>query len=166
VTAAYTTCGTEGSDTWSIHSANPGTVFTFFGGAGDDSVCVMPGLDVVVIFYGGDGNDTVGTCDVSTRQTRAPASGSDRTTASGSAAARVISFGEGGNDVLVGGSAADRLVGGEGVDVLQGFAGNDRLSGGAEADRLSGGGGADRLKGGPGNDSCLGGGGSDTKKSC
>lgn len=52
-------------------------------------------------------------------------------------------WGQGGNDLLVGGAFAD---------VLGGGAGNDTLTGGAGADTLSGSTGADRLSGGLGDD--------------
>jgi len=47
-------------------------------------------------------------------------------------------FGEGGNDVLTGGSAADVLAGGPGLDTLIGRGGNDRLYGEADNDTSSG----------------------------
>jgi Ca2+-binding RTX toxin-like protein len=46
-------------------------------------------------------------------------------------------YGEGGNDVLEGGSKADTLVGGPGKDQLVGRAGRDTFDGGAGNDRLS-----------------------------
>lgn len=43
-------------------------------------------------------------------------------------------YGEGGDDVLTGGSAIDSLHGGDGADILQGGGGGDTLEGGAGAD--------------------------------
>jgi Ca2+-binding RTX toxin-like protein len=88
-------------------------------------------------------------------------------------------YGEGGHDILKGGSADDRLDGGPGPDELGGGSGNDRLYGatfqdpgaGADVDRLAGGsgddwlfgsGGADQVDGGPGADQLEGAGGGDT----
>jgi Ca2+-binding RTX toxin-like protein len=88
-------------------------------------------------------------------------------------------YGEGGQDILEGGSADDRQDGGPGPDELDGGSGNDRLYGatfqdpgaGADADQLAGGpgddrlfgsGGADRVDGGPGADQLEGAGGADT----
>ncbi|MCL6285506.1 M10 family metallopeptidase C-terminal domain-containing protein [Ruegeria sp. 2012CJ41-6] len=74
--------------------------------------------------------------------------------------------GGGGNDVIVGNSAANQLDGGAGNDDMNGGVGNDRLIGGFGNDRLfgaddqdwlSGGDGADKLHGGLGNDTLLGG---------
>jgi serralysin len=46
----------------------------------------------------------------------------------------VLAFGEGGNDVLIGGSAADILVGGDGNDSFTGNGGRDFMIGGIGAD--------------------------------
>ena len=51
--------------------------------------------------------------------------------------------GGGGNDVLIGNSAANTLLGGLGKDSLEGDAGNDTLDGGAGNDTMSGGAGND-----------------------
>ena len=70
-------------------------------------------------------------------------------------------FGYGGNDTLIGGSAADyldggdgndSLVGGDGADTINGGAGNDTIEGGAGDDWIFAGGGVDRVLGGDGND--------------
>jgi Ca2+-binding RTX toxin-like protein len=53
-------------------------------------------------------------------------------------------FGEGGHDMLVGGSKADKLDGGNAGDVLKGGRGADRLDGGQGDDRLNGGKGTDQ----------------------
>lgn len=109
--------------------------------------------------------------------------GNDQVFATDTRIATMIS-GEGGHDLLVGGSAddlidggsgVDRVVGGlghdmlrggdgddflygrEGNDVLVGGAGNDVLEGGAGLDILIGNTGADRLLGGAGDDLLIGG---------
>lgn len=71
----------------------------------------------------------------------------------------------GGNDLLIGSSAAERLVGGGGDDRVYGGGGNDRLIGdgffrGGD-DRLDGGAGNDKLWGELGRDRLLGGSGRD-----
>jgi Ca2+-binding RTX toxin-like protein len=52
-------------------------------------------------------------------------------------------WGQGGDDLLVGGARGDVLAGGSGDDTLTGGAGADKLTGAAGADRLSGGTGDD-----------------------
>ena len=52
-------------------------------------------------------------------------------------------FGEGGNDVISGGSGADMIFGDDGDDRLLGEAGNDMIEGGAGDDRIFGGDGDD-----------------------
>jgi Ca2+-binding RTX toxin-like protein len=65
--------------------------------------------------------------------------------------------GNGGNDVLTGGSGASTVDGGPGNDILLGgtgsLDGNDTVTGGAGDDRVGGGRGADTLNGGDGIDS-------------
>lgn len=51
---------------------------------------------------------------------------------------RLVAHGNGGNDVISGGSAADRLFGEAGNDRLFGEEGNDLLDGGEDTDRLDG----------------------------
>jgi len=103
--------------------------------------------------HAGDGNDQVYGTDL-----RTPA--------------RML--GEGGHDLLVGGSADDLLDGGDGIDRLVGGAGNDTILGGGSTDYayggegndlLVGGDGDDYLEGGLGNDLLLGGYGADYMKS-
>ncbi|MFN0017546.1 MAG: cadherin domain-containing protein [Pirellulaceae bacterium] len=69
--------------------------------------------------------------------------------------------GEGGDDLLVGGSGRDVLIGGEGNDRLEGNSGDDRLEGGNGNDYLKGWDGDDRIFGGSGNDIICGGNGND-----
>ncbi|RYD85721.1 MAG: calcium-binding protein, partial [Verrucomicrobiaceae bacterium] len=57
-------------------------------------------------------------------------------------------FGEGGNDMITGGSGADFLDGGTGNDRLSGRGGMDNLTGGDGADILTGGDGDDQVSGG------------------
>jgi len=61
--------------------------------------------------------------------------------------------GNGGNDVIWGGSGSDWLKGGNGSDTLYGNAGNDVLVGGDDTDIIWGGSGTDALVGGNASDS-------------
>jgi len=61
-------------------------------------------------------------------------------------------YGNGGNDVLTGGSQANSLYGGNDNDTLNGLGGDDYIQGDAGADTLNGGAGDDRLIGGTGFD--------------
>ena len=61
--------------------------------------------------------------------------------------ARLVGFGDNGDDALSGGSLGDLLFGGAGADLLKGFGGDDRLEGGTGADVLDGGDGDDELFG-------------------
>ena len=65
-------------------------------------------------------------------------------------------------NVLSGAQGADTLNGGRGEDTLDGGEGDDVLFGGTQADVLDGGAGADSLLGGNGNDTVAGGSGTDT----
>ena len=82
-----------------------------------------------------------------------------------------IAYGNGGDDVLVGGRNYDELYGGDGNDDVDGGdfddqvygdAGNDLVSGGAGLDSVYGGAGDDYVSGGRGDDSVLGEDGNDT----
>jgi len=113
----------------------------FFGGPGDDTIGTNQSPDAFfqIEAYGGSGNDTIN--------------------------------GSGANDLLYG-DTADAFIGlptlsnpslapydasGDGNDVLMGFAGNDMLVGNGGNDQLFGGSGADTLDGGAGNDFLYGG---------
>ena len=62
------------------------------------------------------------------------------------------SWGDLGNDTLIGNGKHDRLRGGEGDDKLKGKTGDDRLNGGDHNDHIDGGKGDDTLVGGSGAD--------------
>lgn len=67
----------------------------------------------------------------------------------------------GGNDVIVGNSAANGLSAGSGDDTVNGGEGNDAISGGSGLDQLGGDGGFDLLEGGEGDNLLSGGAGGD-----
>lgn len=70
-------------------------------------------------------------------------------------------YGEGDNDVLVGGDADDTLQGGNGNDRVQGGKGVDHIDGGADVDTLNGDPGNDIITGGAGDDQIQTGSGDD-----
>ncbi len=104
------------------------------GGAGNDRfVATGPANARPVFMYGGAGNDTL----------------------RGTGAGRIIAYGGGGNDRLIGGASNDRLFGGAGHDWIHGGAGNDYLNGGASHDWIHGGSGSNTFIGGLGNDDII-----------
>lgn len=122
--------GTPASDVVYIWSGSSnGEVFVWMNDTFYGSYMMSPGDQVNV--YGGEGNDQIFATDA-----RFP----------------MNIFGEGGHDLITGGSAADMLDGGEGVDRLWANAGNDLVLGGDGDDFLFGVEGDDILVGGNGND--------------
>ncbi len=122
--------GTSDADTiylWSGATAE--TVYVWLNGQQSGPFVMAAGGRVRV--FAGDGNDQIFATDL-------------RVSAS--------LFGEGGHDLITGGSASDLLDGGEGVDRLWANQGNDLLRGGAGDDYLFGREGNDILLGGEGND--------------
>jgi hypothetical protein len=65
-------------------------------------------------------------------------------------------YGNGGNDILVGGQGQSFLKGGNGNDILRGRGGNDYVHGDSGNDRMYGGNGIDVLRGFSGNDEIFG----------
>lgn len=131
--------GTPGADTiylWSGSNANE--VFVWMNGVSYGShVFGQNGSPVV---YGGDGNDRIFATD----------------------ARRGVSiFGQGGHDLITGGTKNDLLDGGDGVDRISGGPGDDLIRGGAGNDVLYGEQGNDVILGGEGNDTVDGGEGAD-----
>jgi Ca2+-binding RTX toxin-like protein len=111
------------------------SVLQVAGSSGDDIVTVLDSgtaVDTPIVFVGDDGDDRF-----------------DASLATG-----VVNLtGNGGDDVLFGGSANDTLNGGSGKDELVGNAGDDLVQGqGSTGDTLDGGDGNDTLNGGSGND--------------
>lgn len=111
--------GRNGDDQIYIDSLD--TVFS--GGDGVDSLFLLDGgnfnIDLSAtsfeFAYGGDGNETLN------------AAGRASTGAS---------YGQGGDDLLIGGNVADLLDGGEGDDRMSGFGGDDFLFGGGGMDQV------------------------------
>ncbi|MGB7484560.1 MAG: calcium-binding protein, partial [Phormidesmis sp.] len=90
--------------------------FAIQGEGGNDSLKIgnLAKTDVQLVqFSGGDGNDLL--------------NGSDTHTT-------INATGDGGHDVLIGGSADDMLDGGSGKDIISGGGGDDLLTGGLQAD--------------------------------
>jgi len=90
------------------------------------------------------------------------ASGNDYILIYGSAGVPNYSYGDAGDDHIIGSINPDIMIGGLGVDWLEGWNGADTLYGGDGGDTLDGGDGDDMLYGGAGNDSLTGGNGIDT----
>jgi serralysin len=169
--------GDEGNDTL-IGGAGTDKLF---GGSGEDSFVVSGSDDLLDIFDGGLGTDTIevtGTGSVTLAGFNATASSieawqGNRQAVLGNSSANVFNFsgltsvtGLGyvdagsGNDKITGTGFADDLRGNAGT--LTGGDGNDTLSGGADSDNLNGGGNNDTITGGAGKDILTGGDGSDT----
>jgi Ca2+-binding RTX toxin-like protein len=85
------------------------------------------------IYYGGDGNDTIG----------------------GNNNGETM-YGEAGNDFIYGEGGNDSIDGGAGDDVIWGYAGNDSMEGGSGNDYLQGDTGDDTMIGGEGKDTLMG----------
>ncbi|MDR9838196.1 calcium-binding protein [Herbaspirillum huttiense] len=103
--------------------------------------------DLLVKFYAGAGNDTMG--------------GSVRNDTLWGGTGNDTLWGYEGNDTLYGEEDNDELIGGAGNDVLDGGSGNDTLFGQVGNDTLIGAEGNDELQGGDGNDALHGGAGHD-----
>lgn len=116
-----------------------------------------------VIVYSGDGNDQVFATDARYSVSLFGEGGHDLMT--GGSADDLLDGGDGvdrlwagnGNDLLLGGDGDDYLYAGEGNDVLIGNRGNDYLDGDLGRDLMIGGEGQDYLKGGSGEDLLIGG---------
>jgi Ca2+-binding RTX toxin-like protein len=138
---------------------SPLSTFTLSRGGADDAITfTATGIDVgddgdedvsgtlatpTVRIMGGEGNDTIDA-------TRYPE--------------RVVLYGNGDNDTLVGGPNRDTLFGGAGDDLLDGGLNNDSLSGGPGTDDEIGGAGNDLFRqdgSSNGSDTIIGGGGID-----
>lgn len=143
-----------------IVQGTPGTdyIYVWTNGAGQPMVWIAGqvygaftlGAGGRVIVYGGEGSDYIYATDSS---------------------APVMIYGQGGHDVITGGSADDNIDGGAGFDRISGMAGNDTLlagdngallDGGAGNDLLVGGAADDYLFGREGNDLLIGGNGHDS----
>ena len=139
---------------------------TYEAGGGNDTLTTFVEISAfdheTTRFFGGPGDDTIGTNQ------------------SPDAFYRIEAYGGSGNDLIYGGGDTDLLNGdtadaftlyptlsnpslapydtsGDGDDILMGFAGNDTLNGNGGNDQLFGGSGADTLDGGDGNDFLYGG---------
>jgi len=125
----------------------------FTGGALDDVVCGLNGIDTIEggggddVLYGQGGNDTL-------------RGGANDDRLYGGAGEDKL-HGDGGMDRLFGGLEKDVLAGGTGNDYLYGHDGNDELKGEADDDQLFGEDGNDSLDGGAGDDTLYGGPGND-----
>ena len=123
--------GTAGTDyiyVWS-GAANQ-QVFAWFAGTVYGPYTVAPGGTRVRVF-GGDGSDYIYATD---------------------ARVSVQIHGEGGHDLITGGTASDLLFGGDGTDRISGLGGDDLIRGEGGSDYLYGNAGNDLLLGGDGDD--------------
>lgn len=111
---------------------------TLNGLSGNDTIRVLPTLDLPVVINGGDGHDSI----------------------DGGAAGDTINGGKG-RDTIHGMGGRDIIHGGADIDFLFGDSKGDRIWGDAGADFIDGGSGDDRLDGGLGVDSIYGSGGND-----
>ncbi|MEZ6119771.1 MAG: calcium-binding protein [Pirellulaceae bacterium] len=109
-----------------------------------------------ILAKGGEADDSISLVGVKIATTLEGGNGNDQLRADGATSAALTLSGDGGNDVLEGGSGADTLKGGAGNDTLKGFGGNDTLEGENDNDSLLGGDGNDTLRGGSGNDTLVG----------
>lgn len=148
-----------------IFDATTAEVEFVAGGSGKD-VLTAGGSLTGVIFYGGDGDDSLtggNGNDVLVGQV-----GAD--TVIGGFGNDVLNGGEGddhlsgelGNDTVYGGTGNDWVNGGDGDDSVSGDEGADAIFGGNGADYLYGGEGDDVISGDDGNDTLIGQAGSDT----
>lgn len=129
------------------------------GGAGADTMdggensdeYVVDGLDIVTdtgtvggdkVTIGNAAGDSISTAGWSGIEIINGNVGNDTIDAS-SSTTNLLIRGQGGNDVIIGGSGNDVLLGGAGNDTIHGGAGNDTILGGADDDLLSGGDGDD-----------------------
>ncbi len=140
-----------------------GNANSLLGLAGDDRIEGRAGDDAL---DGGEGNDTLEFRFASKRvqvhlgKGTSEGEGADILSGfenvRGTAKADTIN-GDGGPNVIVGGSGGDDLFGRDGPDVLRSGAGKDRSSGQQGNDQIAGGKGKDQLDGGDGEDRCKGG---------
>lgn len=137
--------GTDQADVASVWEGHKGEIFAHLNG---QSIRCQPGVQKIV-FQGRKGDDRF------VNLARIPSE----------------AFGDGGNDILIGGPSRDTFHGGVGNDVLRGNsgddwlfgdAGNDTLHGNAGNDTLVGGEHADLIYGNAGDDAISGGRGNDT----
>ncbi|HMP55050.1 MAG TPA: calcium-binding protein, partial [Novosphingobium sp.] len=148
----------------------PASAGTFNGGLGNDTLAGALRLFGGQTFIGGGGGGTdtlildASDTGLTFNLSFAAASGTIATqsllgvatSSSYSGFSRFAFTASGGNDSLLGGSAADTLSGGGGSDTIRGGLGNDELSGGSGNDSLVGGAGSDTLRGDAGDDRIFG----------
>lgn len=135
--------GTEGDDRISIGSSGDGTAIDLGpapepfpdGSAASEIDLRVHARFLSLVVKAGEGND----------QVVAGGPMLDSTDLEGPLKGATSIYGEGGNDVIVGGSSTDYLDGGTGADVLRGGPGADQLFGGPGLDDFFGEGGNDDL---------------------
>lgn len=132
------------------------------GSTSDDTVTLdaslSPDFTGTVTFFGGDGNDSFDSSDVSLNTSFSGGAGNDSLTGGGGV--DVFNGGDG-DDSATGGAGDDNLTGGGGTDIFFGNEGNDFLNGNSGSDTLAGGDGNDTILGGSGTDILDGNSGSD-----
>lgn len=153
--------GTASADTVYLWTNHTGQQFVWLNGEQVGPITMAAGGRVIV--YGGDGNDQIFATDNALPVTIYGQGGHDLIT--GGSADDIIDGGDGrdriwagpGNDLIFGGAGTDSIDGREGNDVLLGGDGDDYLYGGTGLDVLIGNTGGDRLDGGDGDDLLIGG---------
>lgn len=136
-TKVVTVTGTEAADWAKVLAPTPGQVEVQFSGIETQTFAQLDVSRVVFSARGGD--------DWFRNDTTVPS----------------FFYGQGGNDIAIGGFGVDRFRGGPGADNLSGGDGDDYLNGDSENDSLDGGNGNDAIEGFTGDDSIQGGAGND-----
>lgn len=134
--------------------------------SGDGNDTIIASLDIPLLAFGGDGDDTLIGGDLN--DTLSGEDGQDSIVGGlgddsiDAGDGDDIVLGEAGNDSVQGGDGDDTIDGGDGDDSLRGHDGEDLIDGGTGDDLILADLGDDSVTGGDDNDTVFGGGGADT----